>query len=201
MSLFINVNFKTLDISKINKKLANYMGLPTEPEYRDTGRLDDNGKSILEGSIIIADGYGSNETTHYCVVYDEDESTFGSCAYRDFEPLSWYNNIIIKGHVEDYRLLYENHKYWDKYGGNLGEALKEIPYPKYDKSWNALMEVIEKIRDKGHVRVILDGDITIIKPYEKITVSNFKKIEVLENGSFKSAYKAVEAYIDWYNSQ
>lgn len=124
------------------------MGLPTKAEYRDSGMKDDNGEPVLEGSIIIADGYGADESQHYCVVFYEGQ--FGSCAYGDFEPISRYKSIIVKGHVEEFRELYENNTYWDGpdgeggYSGNLGEALKE-PVLKDYGTWNELMPVVKKI--------------------------------------------------------
>lgn len=68
-------------------------------KYRNTGKVDDNGVPILEGSVIIADGYGKRDGCYHCVVYDEDEGSFGSCIYCDFEPISIYKSIIVKGHA------------------------------------------------------------------------------------------------------
>jgi hypothetical protein len=69
----------------------------------------------------------------------------------------------------------------------------------YDKSWDWLMPVIEKIRTHWGNEVILNGDLTIIKKTQGVKTKGFKKIEVLEVGSLNSAYKAVITYIKWYN--
>ena len=93
-----------------------------EPEYRESGKLDKNGVEILEGSVIRADGYGSDieDRRFYCVEYDEDEATFGSCIYGDFEPLGRYTTIEVLGHCEDYREIVET----EKCSGNITAVLK-----------------------------------------------------------------------------
>ena len=94
-------------------------------QYKRTGFYDKKGKMIVEGDIIIADGYGSieemnNEGYVHCVVFDEYEQCFGSDIYKDFDPLQRYNTIEVIGHCEDMRNRYEN----GDWQGNLGAALK-----------------------------------------------------------------------------
>lgn len=90
--------------------------------YRKSGMYDSNGIEILEGSVIDADGYTSDlegeEKSFHCVEYYE--GSFGSDIYSDFEPLSTYKTITVRGHAEDYRDLYES----GDWSGNLGAGLK-----------------------------------------------------------------------------
>jgi len=94
------------------------------PEYRKSGKFDDNGIEIIEGSIIRADGYGSDieDRRFYCVEYDEDKAMFTSIIYGDEDPLSMYREIEVIGHCEDFRELYESDD-WNG-SGNLGAVLK-----------------------------------------------------------------------------
>lgn len=87
-------------------------------EYRDTGRVDDNGLKILEGSVIIGNGYGEN--SFYCAAYDEDDCMFTSCCYGDADALSMYDSIIVKGHCTDFIKEFES----GNYNGNLGAVIK-----------------------------------------------------------------------------
>jgi hypothetical protein len=106
--------------------------------YKNTGKLDDYGIPILEGSVIIADGYGDHKDMYYCVEFDEDEKIFGSCIYGDFEPLSTYKSIIIKGHCTDYIDLIDDDEF--EWSGNLGQVIKyekeEKVNPKQDLKWS-----------------------------------------------------------------
>lgn len=64
------------------------------------------------------------------------------------------------------------------------------------RKWPLIMEKVEQIRKKGF-QVIQNGDHTIIKPHQGISVKGFKKIEVLESGSYESVVKAVTLYNEW----
>lgn len=84
--------------------------------YKDSGMTDDNGVPILEGSVIIGDGYGKD--SYYCVEFED--GVFGSCCYSDFEPISRYDSIIVKGHCTDFIEEFEN----GDWSGNLGAVIK-----------------------------------------------------------------------------
>lgn len=82
--------------------------------YKRSGIRDINGREIIEGSIIKAkwcgDSYygglpGEKGNTIHCIECFEGQ--FGSDIHSDFEPINMYNDIIVLGHVEDYRKEYE----------------------------------------------------------------------------------------------
>lgn len=159
------------EILEGNKLIAEFMGVTIKNAYKNTGRKDDNGIPILEGSVIIADGYGKDDGMFYCVVWDEDENNFGSCAYGDFELLSWYKSIIVKGHCEDYRHLIDT----DEWSGNLGGALKDDMDLQYHEKWDWLMPVVQKIHENIGVMLV----------YPTIT----------------QTFESVVSYVKWHNSQ
>lgn len=92
------------------------------PTYRFTGLLDKFGVDIMEGSVIRADGFGSDieKRMFYCVEYDEDTQQFTSIIYGDADPLSRYTEIEVIGHCEEYRELYEK----EGGSGNISAVLK-----------------------------------------------------------------------------
>lgn len=87
--------------------------------YLSTGKVDVNGKTIFQGSIINADGYMSDLNDYYfhCVAYEDGE--FTSDIYGDSDPLSMYKEIEVVGHVLDYLDIYET----GDWSGNLGAGI------------------------------------------------------------------------------
>lgn len=113
--------------------------------YKYSGKRDISGEKIYEGSIIRIVNYNSyvfgrlpildemgdedkyNNSIH-CVEYYE--GNFGSDIYSDFEDLSYYETIIVLGHVEEYRNFYDsktgNFKIGKDSTGNFGSCIKYI---------------------------------------------------------------------------
>lgn len=176
------------EINDGNKMIVKFMGIG-KPIYQDTGRRDDNGMPILDGSVIIADGYGADDNTFYCVFQECGE--FFSCAYGDRDPISEYKSIVVKGHCEDYRHLYEKED-WD-WSGNLGEALHDVPTPKYHSSWDWLIPVVEQI-EKGNY------GFKMCRKVVEVYIDDTKEviIKVKEQSRIESLYKAVIQFIQWY---
>ena len=125
---------------KTNKEILN-------AGYLNTGRADDNGKPIFEGSIIGADGYNSDLKKHmfYCV--EHENGNFTSNIYGDTDHLSRYKSIIVMGHVLDY-LDVSNSGYWS---GNLGAAIKQVPVIKIYDEARALAVTIEGRKQLRHL--------------------------------------------------
>lgn len=97
--------------------------------YKKLGKKDINGIEILEGSIIkakwLSDDYygglpGEKDNTIHCVEYYE--GLFGSNIHGDFDPLNQYDDIVVLGHVEDYRKEYERED--PILHGNFGACIK-----------------------------------------------------------------------------
>lgn len=97
--------------------------------YKKSCFKDINGRQIREGSIIKAkwcgDSYygglpGEKNNTIHCVEYYEGQ--FGSDIHSDFELISMYKDIIVLGHVEDYRKEYEKRS--TILHGNFGACIK-----------------------------------------------------------------------------
>lgn len=90
--------------------------------YEKSNYKDANGLTIMEGSIIKASicrhFFGDipfndrNESVH-CVMYEDGK--FGSDIHGDFDSLEEYNEIIVIGHVEEYRF----NKQIDQISGNF----------------------------------------------------------------------------------
>jgi len=102
-----------------------------EAGYLFTGRLDDNGIPIYEGSVINADGYKSDlkENYFHCVEYDDGR--FTSDIYGDADSLDRYDSIEVIGHVLDFIDVYKS----GKWSGNLGCGIKsETDFGFYDNS-------------------------------------------------------------------
>ena len=114
IELIDNLIQLTIDLLKRDK-------LKYPSKYRDTYIKDIHNQSIIEGSIINANGYNSNieEKYFHCVVYYDGQ--FGSDIYSDFEPLSSYKNIEVVGHCEDFKHILKT----DEWSGNLGESIKK----------------------------------------------------------------------------
>lgn len=87
--------------------------------YLFTGKLDDNGIPIYQGSIINADGYKSNLKENYFQCVEFEDGQFTSIIYGDSDPLETYESIVVVGHVLDYLEVY----YSCEWSGNLGSAL------------------------------------------------------------------------------
>lgn len=123
-----------------------------EPQYKDSGMTDINGKPILEGSIINADGYDSdlsNPDDIYVHAVEFYKGVFGSCIYSDFEPLSSYKKIEVIGHVKDYlhRLTPANEcEEGFEWSGNLGACIK---HPQENEIESSETEVLD-INDIKH---------------------------------------------------
>ena len=105
----ISLNYVQGILDELKQKETKKEAEIHESKYRSTGKRDKNGVEILEGSIIRADGYGSDLSANrfYCVEYNEDKAMFTSIIYGDEDPLSMYQEIEVIGHCEDYRELYE----------------------------------------------------------------------------------------------
>ena len=65
-----------------------------------------------------------------------------------------------------------------------------------NKNWDLIMKRVEVLRNQG-LRVIQDGDRTIIKPVTGCSIKGFKKIDILEKGDYESLYKALSLYYKW----
>jgi len=109
-----------------------------------------------------------------------------------FMQLNYLDNKIIANFMN--LKSYQDDKY-----GEMWPDPTDINYKlgfelKYDKSWNWLMTVIEKIREDMHAVILNNKSCTII-------ISNDEKqsIHKDENTSIESAYKAVLEFIKWYN--
>jgi len=91
-----------------------------EAGYLFTGKHDDNGKSIYQGSIINADGYKSDvDNNHFhCVEYKD--GNFTSDIYGDADHLHMYESIEVVGHVLDFVEVYNS----GEWCGNLGAGFK-----------------------------------------------------------------------------
>jgi hypothetical protein len=156
------------EILEGNKFIAEFMGKKTE-DYKDSGMKDIHGVSILQGSIINANGYnseisGTGEEGYplfYCVEFYEGK--FGSCIYGDFDLLSSYKTIEVVGHCKDFKEVYES----GKWQGNLGSGMLHDEDIQYHKSWDLLMPVFFKIQSWRHdnplVREVKLGDVVITR--------------------------------------
>ena len=110
------------NLDEIQDKLKGMLKNLSMPNYKKSGMRDINGVEIIEGHIIQADGYPSDDDldkVKYCVEFSD--GTFGSCIYSDFEPLSRYKTIKVLGHCEDFRKEWEN----GELEGNIGSYLKD----------------------------------------------------------------------------
>lgn len=113
--------------------------------YKFSGKRDINGEKIYEGSIIRIVNYNSYVFGRLPILYemvDENKynngvhcveyykGNFGSDIYSDFEDLSYYETIIVLGHVEEYRKFYNSKIGKFKIGkdstGNFGSCIKFI---------------------------------------------------------------------------
>ena len=158
-------NYTTKDIIVINKKIAAFMGSDIF-EYRDSGMVDTNGKKILEGSIINADGYNSiPEEDYFHIVEYFDIGGFGSDIYSDFDKLSSYQTIEVIGHVTDYIDVLDDDSEEARFS-NINGALKGEATCVYHRTWNGIMPVLLKIAKlQYHTRFHLSGfpiNVTIV---------------------------------------
>lgn len=97
--------------------------------YLFSGKFDDNGKPIYQGSIINADGYNSDLNEHYfhCVEYKDGK--FTSDVYGDVDSLDIYESIVVVGHVLDFKEVYKS----GNWSGNLGCGFRtETDFGFYD---------------------------------------------------------------------
>lgn len=149
-----------------NRLIAQYLD-PEVFDYRDSGMKDINGKPILEGSVINANGFVSDieKETFHCVEFYSGQ--FGSDVYSDFDPLSSYKNIEVVGHCEDYRELCESGNWW----GNLGSVLKDRNHVKNFCDYSQIMDVVEKIESEGYFFTI-EG--SLVRIYSEEAAENSK---------------------------
>lgn len=135
--------------------------MSNKSHYLNTGMKDINGVDILEGSLIRADGYGTDlkRNSFYCVVYED--GCFYSCIYGDSDPINTYRTIEVVGHAEDYRDVYET----GDWSGNLGEGIVDPPLDRHleqNKPFAAVyggqwVSVEDRLPEMGE-RVLVDYD-------------------------------------------
>lgn len=115
--------------------------------YLSTGKKDVNGKTIFEGSVIRADGYGSDFDNHmyYCVVFEDN--MFSSIIYGDADSLDRYETIEVLGHALDYLDVYKS----GDWSGNLGAAIKDTPVQMIEEP-----QEIDKLTAKELEAIIVD---------------------------------------------
>lgn len=214
---------KTIIVSPIeesNRLIATFMNMDYKFLYRRSGKKDDKGVEILEGSIINADGYNSDlkEYHFHCVEYDKSDGIFGSNVYGDFDLLKKYNKIEVVGHVEDYRAIVNTAAF--DWSGNFGAVFKDASKLrfKYHNDWIDLMGVVEKIDSLGYDSFIAkdtrfeDGELAPNtcgdSPEKVMKICHHMTITTIDNKTvatgkgdtkIKAVWSAIIEFVKWYN--
>lgn len=151
-------------------------------------------KKIIANNKLIHEFMGRKPEIEYCIG-SKDGSSFRYSPSNigfDWPPSQkaecerWLKENEPKGYAEDQAML----------------TLENYPY--YDQDWNKLMEVIDKIRDKG-----MSIDIITFHFSEKHNQTNGTRIcgkdrnpfvfNENENDLKNTVYLSVLGFIDWYN--
>jgi len=81
---------------------------------------------------------------------------------------------------------------------NETNLLVEIANLRYDKSWDWLMPVVEKIRELGCVDIVISIKGSVVISWDD-GIAYFKQTSGNGRNSIQTTYEAVIEFIKWYN--